>query len=120
MADIQALLTAEHMVSSALSVRVHGDIKEQTVRKGKFGIMLLGSPRLRIVRKGDELGRPQNIERHVVLNGAHEDARHNELQDDDKDQDGKDKAARGRNGKGTKNILEKNLGTVAHSAQAAR
>src|ERR1700722_2596480 len=120
MAQIGAVGTRENLVAGHLAVRVDSDVDEKTVRKRKLHLMLLGGPRLRIIRQRQKLGGTQNIERHVVGNGTHGDARHHQLQHENKHYDRGKNTAGGGNGERTKNIVEKNFATIAYLAQTAR
>ena len=54
-------------------MRVDGDIDQQPMRQRQLDVLLLRRPGLRIVRERHQLGGTQNIERHIVGDGAHGD-----------------------------------------------
>src|SRR5882762_2384256 len=101
-------------------MRVNGDVKQKAVRQGKFKIILLRRPGLRVIGKCDKFGRAHQIKSHVVLHSAHSGARYNHLEYQDENENGGEKSASGRDSQRTENIVEQYLCAVLHAAHAAR
>jgi len=74
--------------------------RQKAMRKRKLNFVLLGRPSLRVVRQRQKLGGTQNIERHVIGDGAHRGTRHHELQHKNENHDCGKNAACGGNGDG--------------------
>src|SRR6266403_3247880 len=72
MAQVHAVRAGNNLVADHLTVLIHGDINEQAVRKGKLDVMLLRRPGRWVLGKADQL-RGEDIQRHVIRNGAHGD-----------------------------------------------
>src|SRR5271155_948346 len=81
--------------------------------------MLLGSPRLRIIRNGNQLGGTENVERHIVGYGLQGGTRRHQLQHKNENHDGGKNSASGGNGERAQNVVEKYFRAVAHLAQTA-
>src|SRR5260370_2595246 len=118
-AKIDARRPGENLVVHHPAVGVNSDIHEQAVRQGEFQIVLLRGPRLRILRERDEFGRTQNIQRHIVGVGLHDDARHDQLQNEHENENRGEKSAGSGNRERTEYVIEKDLGAVTHAAPTA-
>src|ERR1700675_481766 len=104
MAQVDTVRTRKNLVADHLAMLIDGDIDEQAVRERKLNVVLLGRPGGRVIEKGDQPREAEDIERHVVGDGAHGDSGNNELQDDGKNENGGEKSAGGRKRQRTENI----------------
>ena len=120
MTKINAVGPGENPVADHLAIGVNGDIYEQAVRQGELEVVFFRGPGLRIFRKSDELGRTQNIQRHIVGIGLHNDARHDQLQNDREDKNGGEKSSGRRNSERAENVVEKNFGARDNKTASLR
>ena len=65
----------ENLIADHLTLRVNGDVHKQAMRKREGGFGLIGAQHERIFREGNELRGTHQIYGHIVLDGAHGDAR---------------------------------------------
>src|SRR6266403_238106 len=119
MAQIHAVRAGNDLVADHLAVLVYGDINEQAVGKSKLNIVLLRRPGRWILGKADEFRGAQDIQRHVIGNGAHGDPGSDKLQDQNENENGGEKSAGSRNGERPKNIVEQEFRAIANFAHAA-
>src|SRR5580692_6122760 len=117
--QVSAVGTGENLVAGHLPVRVNRNVDEKPVRKRKLNFMLFGRPGLRVVRQSNQLGGAQNIERHVIRDGAHRNSRNHQLQNERKNRDRRKNSASRGNGKRPQNVVEQNLGAVTQFAETA-
>src|SRR6266403_2951263 len=106
MAQVHAVRAGNNLVADHLTVLIHGNIDEQAVRKGKLDVMLLRRPGRWVLGKADQFRGAEDIQRHVIRNGAHRDSGSDQLQDQNKNENGGEKSAGSRNGERAKNIVE--------------
>src|SRR6266850_5450933 len=118
--EFQAVWAGENLVIGHVALCVDGNVQKKTVRQGKFEVVLLRCPGLRIVRKRDQFGGAHQIECYVVLDGAHGDARHDHLEHQHENEDGREESACGWKGQRAENIVEENFGAILHAAHSAR
>ena len=119
MAQVDAVWAGNNLVADHLAVLVHGNINEQAVRKRELHVVLLGRPGRWIIGKGDQFRGTENIQRHVIGNGAHGDPWSDELQDQNKNEDGREKSAGSGNRKRAENIVEQKFRPIAQPACTA-
>src|ERR1700691_2721211 len=91
--QIYAVRAGEDLVADHASVGVYGHVQEKTVGESKLGVVLLGGPGLRVVRKRDQFGGSQDINGDIILYCADRDAWNDELRDDSEDQNGGEESA---------------------------
>src|ERR1700730_12355537 len=80
MAQIGARWTGKDLVADHLAVLIDSDVEQETMWQGELNVVLLWRPGLRIVRERNELGGAQDIERDIIGDGVHGDARRDQLQ----------------------------------------
>src|SRR5260370_9703668 len=119
-AEFQAVWAGNNLIIGHVALGIDGDVEQEAVGQGKFEVVLLRGPGLRIVRKRNQLGGAHEIERHVVLHGAHSDARPDHLKHQHEDENGGEESAGGWNGQRTENVVEQNFGAILDAAHAAR
>src|SRR5258708_36224146 len=102
MAQVDTVRAGNSLVADHLVVLIHGDIDEQAVRKGKLDVMLLRRPGRWVLGKADQFRGAEDIQRHVIGNGAHGDSGSDKLQDQNKNENGGEKSAGSGEGARTK------------------
>src|SRR4051812_35452581 len=91
---IRASGTRQNLIANHLAVGIDGYIEKQAMREREFRVVLF--PGLREVGERDEFSGLQDVDGHIVLNGANGDARHHQLQHDGEYQDGGYESTSGR------------------------
>src|ERR1700730_6995898 len=87
--------------------------------QGELKVVLLWRPGLRIVRERNQLGGAQDVERDIIGDGVHGDARRDQLQHKNENKYRGEKSAGCGNGERPEDVVEKDLGAIAHFTQAA-
>src|SRR6266567_8855828 len=117
--EFQAVRAGENLIVGHVALGIDGDVQQEAVRQGKFEVVLLRRPGLRIIRKRNQLGGAHEIEGDIVLHGAHSDARHDHLEHQNENENGGEKSAGGRKSQGAENIIEQNFRAILDAADAA-
>src|SRR6266849_9578788 len=118
--EFQAVGAGDNLIIGHVALGIDGDVQQEAVRQGKFEVVLFRRPGLRIVRKRNQLGGAHEIESHIVLHGAHGDARADHLVHQHENENGGEESASGRDGQRAENVVEQNFGAILDAAHAAR
>src|SRR5436190_5365756 len=119
-AKVRARGAGQNLIIRHVAFRIDSDVHQKAMRQGKFDVVLLGRPGLRVIRERKDFRWPHQIDRHIVFHCSDGDARKNHLNHQSEHENCGKEAAGGRNGQRAKHVLENDFRMVLKLTEAAR